>query len=231
MCLKLLVAILLSFSAISAFAQFRAGIQGVLVDPQGEVVGGATVTLTSKETNISKTVTSDATGTYNFFGLAPGHYTIAVEKTGFKKKTLDDVLVAAEQAQSFNISLEVGEVTQAVTVTAEVASSIDTETGQISSTLSTNEVQNLPSLGRDPFQLLRLAPGVFGDGAHAAGARIRSIVEGLRKYCSSMTTSIQNLNGGSSCSQPVPRYVTFNMLNTNSCLTLRRFGHITRCAT
>src|SRR5215471_15108623 len=133
--LRLLAGILLSFSGICAFAQFRAGIQGVIVDTQGGVVGGATVTLTNKETNISKTVTSDASGTYNFLGLAPGHYTIAVEKTGFKKKTLDDVLVAAEQAQSFNITLEIGEVTQAVTVTAEVASSIDTETGQISSTL------------------------------------------------------------------------------------------------
>jgi len=74
-----------------------------------------------------------------------------------------------------NITLEVREVTQAVTVTAEVASSIDTETGQISSTLSTAEVQNLPSRGRDPLELLRLAPGVFGDGAHAAGGGSQNI--------------------------------------------------------
>ena len=188
--LRLLVGILLSFSGICAFAQFRAGIQGVIVDSQGGVVGGATVTLTNKETNISKTVTSDANGTYNFLGLAPGHYMIAVEKAAFKKKTLEDVLVAAEQTQSFNITLEVGEVTQAVTVTAEVASSIDTETGQTSSTLSTNEVQNLPSLGRDPFQLLRLAPGVFGDGAHAAGGGSQNIPGSAGPGGSTATSSI-----------------------------------------
>jgi len=188
--LRLLLAMVLSFSAISAFAQFRAGIQGVVVDPQGAVVGGATVTLTSKETNILKTVTSDASGTYNFFGLAPGHYTIAAEKPGFRNKTLDDVLVAAEQAQSFNITLEVGEVTEAVTVLAELAPAIDTETGQISSTLSANEVQNLPSLGRDPFQLLRLAPGVFGDGAHAAGGGSQNIPGSAGPGGTSATSSI-----------------------------------------
>jgi Carboxypeptidase regulatory-like domain/TonB dependent receptor len=157
------------FCAVSTFAQYRAGIQGVILDPQGAIVSGATVTLTSKETNIAKTATTDAGGVYNFLSLAPGRYTISVEKAGFKKKNLDDVVVAAEQTQAVNISLDLGEVSQSVTVSAEVAPAVDTETGNISGTLSTKEVQNLPSFGRDPFQLLRLAPGVFGDGAHDAG--------------------------------------------------------------
>jgi hypothetical protein len=173
--LRLLFAVLLSLCAIPTYGQYRAGIQGVIVDPEGAVVGNATITLTSKETNISKTATSDANGIYNFFSLAPGHYTISVEKAGFQKQTLQDVIVSAEQTQSLNIALEVGQVSQSVTVTAEVAPAIDTETGQISGTLSTAEVQALPSLGRDPFQLLRLAPGVFGDGAHSAGGGSQNI--------------------------------------------------------
>src|SRR5579863_5462667 len=150
----------------SAHGQYRAGIQGVIVDPQGAAVEGATVTLTSKDTNVSKIVTTDAGGTYNFLSLAPAHYTITVEKSGFKKQALADVVVAAEQTQAVNITLEIGEVTQSVTVSAETNPSMDTETGQISGTLSKAEIQNLPSFGRDPFQLLRLAPGVFGDGGH-----------------------------------------------------------------
>ena len=154
---------------VAAHAQYRASIQGVVLDPQGSVVEGATITLTSKETNISKTVTSDSSGVYNFLSLAPGHYAIAVEKPGFKKHALEDIVVAAEQTRAVNLTLEVGEVTQSVTVSADVAPPIDTETGQISGTLTNNEIQNLPSLGRDPYQLLRLAPGVFGDGAHSSG--------------------------------------------------------------
>jgi Carboxypeptidase regulatory-like domain/TonB dependent receptor len=173
--LKSLLVVLLSLCAVSTYAQYRAGIQGVIADPQGAVVDGATVTLTSKETNISKIAESDASGIYNFLGLAPGHYRIAVEKAGFKKKTLDDVVVAAEQTQSFNIALEVGEVTQSVTVSAEVAPAIDTETGQIGGTLTSNQIQALPALDRDPFQLLRLVPGVFGDGAHGSAGQSQNI--------------------------------------------------------
>src|SRR5467141_2364875 len=150
--LKSLLIVVLSFCALPTYAQYRAGIQGVIVDPQGSVIQGATVTLTSKETNISKTTTSDSSGIYNFLSLAPGRYAITVEKTGFKKQSFEDVVVAAEQTQAVNIALEVGDVTQSVTVTAEVAPAIDTETGQISGTLSDREIQNLPSIGRDPFQ-------------------------------------------------------------------------------
>jgi hypothetical protein len=153
--------------AFSTFAQYRAGIQGSVLDPQGDTINAATVTLTNKETNRTQTVTTDASGVYNFLSLAPGRYSLAAQATGFKQKTLADVRVAAEQIQSVNITLEVGDVSQTVTVSGDVTPAIDTETGQISGTLSSNDIQNLPSLGRDPFQLLRLAPGVFGDAAHS----------------------------------------------------------------
>ncbi len=187
---KTLLILILSFCALPTYAQYKAGIQGVIVDPQGAVVEGAAVTLTSKETNISKTATTDSSGLYSFLSLAPGHYTITLEKTGFKKNTLEDVVVAAEQTQAVNIALEVGEVTQSVTVSAEVAPAIDTETGEISGTLSSNEIQNLPSLGRDPYQLLRLAPGVFGDAAHNNGGGSQNTPGSAGPGGSSATSSI-----------------------------------------
>ncbi|MGH9682977.1 MAG: carboxypeptidase regulatory-like domain-containing protein [Candidatus Acidiferrales bacterium] len=152
-----------------ARAQYRAGIQGSVLDPQGGVVGGATVSLTSVDTNHTVQTTTSSGGVYTFPSLAPGRYTIVVEKQGFKKKVLDDVIVAGEQVQAVNVTLEVGAATQSVTINASEAPLIDTETGQISGTLTNAEIQNLPSIGRDPFQLLRLAPGVFGDGAQAPG--------------------------------------------------------------
>ena len=152
-----------------AQAQYRAGIQGVVLDAQGNAVAGATITLTNKETNKTNQITSDSTGIYNFLSLPPGRYRIEAEMPGFKKKILDNVAIEAEQTQAVNIALEVGDVSQQVLVTADSAPAIDTETGNISGTLSTKEIQNLPSFGRDAFQLLRLAPGVFGDAAHGSG--------------------------------------------------------------
>jgi hypothetical protein len=151
-----------------AEAQYRAGIQGVILDPEGSAIAAATVTLTNLDTNKTLVVSSEETGTYNFLSLPPGHYRIAVEKAGFKKKTLNNVEVAGERTQGINITLDIGEVTESVTVSGDAVPALDTETGNISGTLTANQVQNLPSLGRDPFQLLRLAPGVFGDGSHTA---------------------------------------------------------------
>src|SRR5580698_6380978 len=100
----------------AAHAQYRAGLQGTVVDPQGAIVSGANVTLLNLDTNFSQSVTTTDAGVYTFSSLAPGHYSISVEKTGFTKKLLTDVTVAAEQIQSVNISLEVGQVAQTVTV-------------------------------------------------------------------------------------------------------------------
>jgi len=188
---KYLLAFVFFFSiSTSTFAQYRAGIQGVVADQQGATIAAATVTLTSKDTNISKTTVTDSDGVYNFLSLAPGHYSISVEATGFKKGSLQDVVVAAEQTQAVNISLEVGEVTQSVTVTAEVSPPIDTETGSISGTLSDRQIQNLPSFGRDPYQLLRLAPGVFGDAAHNNGGGSQNLPGSAGPGGSSATSSI-----------------------------------------
>src|SRR5258706_5263241 len=144
-----------------AAAQYRAGIQGVVLDAQGEAVPSATVTLTNLETNKTAQVSSEETGVFNFLSLPPGRYRIEVEKAGFRKKTVEDFQVAAERTQSINITLEVGEVTQSVIVNGNTLPSLETENGNISDVLSNSAIQNLPSTSRDPFQLLRLAPGVF----------------------------------------------------------------------
>jgi hypothetical protein len=158
-----------------ARAQFRAGIQGTISDAQGGGVDGATVTLTNKETGRVLTFTSNANGVYTFSSLPPGQFSISVEKAGFKKQQLDNVTVAAEQTQSIDVTLEIGEASTSVIVSGDSTPAIDTETGQISGTLTTKEIQDLPSFGRDPFQLLRLAPGVFGDGAHGSGGGSQNI--------------------------------------------------------
>src|SRR6266849_8924282 len=117
--LKTLLILILSLCAVSTYAQYRASIQGVVTDPDGATVSGATLTLTNLETNQKLTATSDESGIYNFNALPPSKYSLTIEKTGFKKKFLENVGVIAEQANALNLQLEVGQVTETVTVNGD----------------------------------------------------------------------------------------------------------------
>jgi hypothetical protein len=150
-------------------AQYRTAIQGTVTDPSGAIIPDATVTLTNNETGQSRQATTSSGGVYTFNSLLPSTYTITVEKAGFKKQVLDHLQVIAEQTNAVNVELQLGEATQTVTVSGAELPAIDTETGSISGTISTREVQQLPSFGRDVFQLAQLAPGAFGDGSQGAG--------------------------------------------------------------
>lgn len=156
------------FLTLPLHAQYRASLRGTVIDPQGAAVTGAKVTLTNTDTNQTLESTSDANGIYQFNALPPAPYKLTVEATGFKQKVLDHVTIIPEQPNALDLPLEVGEVTQAVTVT-ETTPAIDSETANISGTITGSEIQNVPSFGRDVFQLIQLAPGVFGDGAQGGG--------------------------------------------------------------
>lgn len=164
------------FLAISLFtvlslpvaAQFRASLQGTVMDPQGNAIPDATVTLTSKETNVSKTTTSSGSGVYAIPGLAPGTYTLTVEKPGFAKQVLDNIPIVSEQAQSQDVHMQIAQATQTVTVSAAAGPIIDTETATISGTLTAQQIQALPTFSRDPFKAALLAPGTFGTSARGA---------------------------------------------------------------
>ncbi|HEX8068648.1 MAG TPA: TonB-dependent receptor [Pyrinomonadaceae bacterium] len=157
--------------AAAAQAQFKAGIQGTVTDATGAVVPAATVTLTSKETNKAQTTTSSAEGFYRFDQLAPGDYTLTVEKTGFKKQVLESVRVEAEAVQGVDLLLTTGELSEVVTVTETAIQQLDTENANVSKAITTVEVRQLPQVGRDPYELVRLTPGVFGSGARGGNGQ------------------------------------------------------------
>src|ERR1700751_2595961 len=114
--------VILFFAIFAAYtnAQYRAGLQGTVTDSQGAAVSGATVTLNSKDTNIPAKATTNDNGVYTINALDPGHYSLTVEKDGFQKKAYDDLQIAAEQMNSFDVELEVGQITQTVTVSGSV---------------------------------------------------------------------------------------------------------------
>jgi len=108
-------------------------------------------------------VTSDS-GSYRIPSLSPGTYAVEVESSSFKKSTTTGVVIEAEKVRGLNVTLQAGSAAETVSVIGE-AGGVETETASVSGAISSRQVEQLPQFGRDPFELLRLAPGVFGDGA------------------------------------------------------------------
>ncbi|HEX8140012.1 MAG TPA: TonB-dependent receptor [Pyrinomonadaceae bacterium] len=162
-----LCGLLILWLATAASAQFRAGVQGSVTDPAGAVVQGATVTLTSNETAKTQQTISSDSGFYRFSNLPPGSYSLSAEAPGFKKQVIENMTINAENIEGVDIRLEAGGVSEVVTVTDEGGPQLETENANINKAITTIEVRQLPQFGRDPYQLARLTPGVFGEGARS----------------------------------------------------------------
>lgn len=163
-----LLVLFFSVSSILANAQFRGSLRGTVSDAQGAVLPGATVTLTNTATNQKMVAISDNNGIYQFNALGPAPYSLSAEHAGFKKKILDHVQIIPEQLNALDLQMELGEVQQTVTVSG-TTQTLDTETATVSGTVTSNQIQHMPSFNRDVFQLAQLAPGTFGDASQQAG--------------------------------------------------------------
>ena len=157
--------LVLLFTVTAARAQFKAGIQGTVTDTAGALVPDAKVTLVNTETGKAQETTTSNDGFYRLSGLAPAKYKLTVEKAGYKQKVFDNLAVNAEAVQGIDVALEAGDVSATVTVTQETAQTLETENANLNKAITTQEVRALPQFGRDPYELLRLTPGVFGDSA------------------------------------------------------------------
>lgn len=159
--LLLFTTALLLLAAPQASAQNLYGtIRGTVVDPSGAVVPGATVTLTNAGTGITKSLTTGADGTFEFVNLlAPGDYDVNVTKTGFRAFTSQNIRLNVNQVFVVSAALEVGNVSQTVTVEATSAQ-IDTTTMQLGTTITGTTIVDLPLNGRNFTQLQQLEPGV-----------------------------------------------------------------------
>jgi hypothetical protein len=159
--------------AATGNAQFTASIGGTVKDATGAIVSGANVTVTNAETGKSQqTVTGDE-GFFRVSGLPPGKYTVSADASGFKKKVIENLVLHAEETQGVNIILEAGQVSESVTVSATTneAAQIHTENANVDRAITTREILRIPQVGRDPYELIRMTPGVFGDGARGGAGQ------------------------------------------------------------
>ena len=154
----------LSLLAVPALAQYGSSLQGTVTDPSGAVVAGANVTVTNQATGVSRTTASGSSGFYRIPGLAPGSYTVDVEAAGFAKVSVSNVPVAAEQVKGQDVALRPAREQQAITVVGNIET-LQTENATVNGTITAQQVVDLPQFGRDPYDLVRLTPGVFADAS------------------------------------------------------------------
>jgi hypothetical protein len=138
---------------------FTASVSGIVKDPSGAEVPGATVRLRNTSTNDARSVNSAGDGRYTFSQLSPGTYELTVEAKGFRSFVQPQLTLNASQAAEFNVPLTIGDATQRVEVAA-AAPVLDTQSADKSVTLSGQSIVDLPTSVRNPLVLVWQTAGV-----------------------------------------------------------------------
>jgi hypothetical protein len=156
-----LFAFFLIFSAeIATFAQAgRGSISGTITDQGGAVVTGAHVTLVNHATGVEQHSVSSAAGLYTFISLNPGVYRVTATQTGFRSSVRDNVTVNVDAVTQVNITLEVGAVTESVTVTSG-ASLVEPSNSTVGTLVPAETIDRVPLLYRNVYDLVQLSAGV-----------------------------------------------------------------------
>ena len=180
--------VIMPLSAAPALAQATSGtLRGTVTDPNGAAIAGATVSAKNEATGTTTPTTSTTgEGSFEFAGLQPGNYTVTVEAAGFKRAVSTNVTVRAGIVNPAAVVLEAGNVSETVTVVASTEEVVQREQSQISHTVDTRRIEELPSnaAGSGLDTLALLAPGVIpnnsggvntnGTGLSVNGNRARS---------------------------------------------------------
>jgi hypothetical protein len=158
---KLFLVLLLSaVFGVSGNAQLStATLFGTVSDQTGAVVPHATVTLVQTDTNFTRVTTTKDDGSYREEFLPVGPYRVSVVAAGFKTLQRSGIVLAVMQDAALNVTLENGTANETVTVTSDVPL-INTGDATLGRTVSNVEIENLPLVGRNVYQLLSLTPGV-----------------------------------------------------------------------
>jgi Carboxypeptidase regulatory-like domain/TonB dependent receptor len=138
-------------------------INGTLSDPNGDVVSGAQVTLENIGTADTRTANTNDSGFYQFNNLPPGQYRVTVHQSGFKQLTRGPIELQVDSTLQINLSLTVGTATEVVTVQASTPL-IQAETASLGTVIDQRETNEIPLNGRNPMNLVALAPSVVPQG-------------------------------------------------------------------
>lgn len=169
---KIIIAVLLlSISIISATAQTSRGtIRGTVLDPNGAVIPGATVTITNEATNEKRIVTSGQEGEFTIASLPAGHYQVETSASGFEKLTTT-IDLAVNQEFRFDPKLKVGGKTIILDEDFGVYEPlVNQDSGTLKNVIENKQVSNLPLNGRNFYELNLLVPGAVPNAQGSAGS-------------------------------------------------------------
>lgn len=154
--------IFLTLNSISSiWAQTATGsITGSATDPSGAPLANAKVTLVNTSTGQERVARTNSLGYYSFPLLPPGHYRLVAEQAGFKQNIQEDIQLDVGIARTINVNLQVGDVAQTVTVSAD-QEVLEAQTSSLSQVITSKTIDNLPLNGRNSYSFATLVPGVI----------------------------------------------------------------------
>jgi hypothetical protein len=139
----------------SATAEFN----GSVVDQSGAILPGANITLTEESTGLMRTASSNDAGRFVIPAVQPGVYTVRAELSGFQTQTRTGVRILVGQAVTLTLTMPIGALTDQITVTGE-APLIEVTQTTLGSSLTTEDIENLPTQGREMLSLMQMIPGL-----------------------------------------------------------------------
>jgi hypothetical protein len=152
--------VLLAFCAVSLLGQSEsADVLGTIRDASGTPVSGASITLLNQNTGIQAKTSTDETGGYTFSNVKVGKYTVSAELAGFSRAVASGVQVDVNARQRVDLNLQVGQITDSVTVT-DAASALQTDSSEKGQVINTQQITELPLNGRNYSDLALLATNV-----------------------------------------------------------------------
>ena len=163
----ILVAVLLTLTASTVFAQDTSALSGTISDSSGAVVANAKIKVHNESLGTDRTAISNEAGSFTLPNLTPGIYSIHVEASGFQTTTLNDVRVDPNIGRRVDVTLKVGSASTSVTVEAS-AITVQTESGSVGQLITQEQVKDIQLNGRNPLYLAQMEPGVVRSNSMAA---------------------------------------------------------------
>ncbi len=182
---RMLMAVLFCAAFITpVFSQTtRGSLSGTVNDNTGAAVAGATVTVSNKATGENLSANTGSQGAFIFPSVPPGSFNVKVEVKGFKRVEVQDVMIDVSTPAKLNISLEIGELTEAVVISGDTQEIVNTTSATLTNVVNPRQLQDLPLPSRNPIDFARLQAGVAVTGTDTRNAS----VGGLRGSATNVT--------------------------------------------
>src|SRR5688572_27832940 len=163
------VALISASLALGQAQSNAADLRGFIRDPQGAVIQGATVRARSVATGVERETTSNDDGFYQITNLPPASYEVTVEAPNFKKAVIQSVTVTVGQRADLDISLEIGQISDVVTITEASTALVETSRTNVSNTIDESRIDNLPINQRDYINFTLTTSTVTRDSGRPIG--------------------------------------------------------------